>query len=253
MATTLTVAGSGDPLGSGGRLQTCFHVDAPSTTFLVDCGASALPGLKTHGIDPDGVETVLLTHLHGDHFGGVPFFVLDAQHRADRTRPLRVVGPPGVERRVTEAMEVFFPGLADVEQAFDLEFVEFVEFEAGEPTDIGQLRVTPHEVVHPSDAPSFALRVTVDGTTLAYSGDTEWTDALVDAASGADLFLCEAYFHDKEVPYHLTYERVRAERDRLDADRLALTHMREDVLSRLPELTDGTDIEVVDDGTTITL
>lgn len=245
MPTTLTVAGSGDPLGSGGRLQTCFHVDAPSTTFLIDCGASALPALKRLGIDPDGVETVLLTHLHGDHFGGLPFLVLDAQHRTDRTRPLRVVGPPGVERRVTEAMEVFFPGLPDVEQAFDL---SFVEFEAGEPTDVGSIRVTPHRVVHPSGAPAFALRVTVDGTTVAYSGDTEWTDALVDAADGADLFLCEAYFHDEGVPYHLSYERVRAERDRFGADRIVLTHMREDVLSRLPDLLDGTGIEAADDG-----
>jgi len=250
--TTLTVAGSGDPLGSGGRLQTCFHVDAPSTTFLIDCGASSLPALKARGIDPDGVETVLLTHLHGDHFGGLPFFVLDAQHRTDRTRPLRIVGPPGVAERVTEAMDVFFPGLPDVEQAFDL---SFVEFEGGETSAVGPIRVTPHEVVHPSGAPSFALRVTVDGTTIAYSGDTEWTDALVDVASGADLFLCESYSYDKEIPYHLSYERISAERDRLDADRVVLTHMREDVLSRLPELVEDAemDVEVADDGTRFTL
>lgn len=248
MSTTLTVAGSGDPLGSGGRLQTCFHVDAPSTSFLIDCGASALPSLKAAGIDPDDVETVLVTHLHGDHFGGLPFLVLDAQHRTDRTRPLRIVGPPGVERRVTAAMDVFFPGLADVEQAFD---ISFVEFEDAETVTRGPLTVTPHEVAHPSGAPSFALRVSVDGTTVAYSGDTEWTDALVDVASGADLFLCEAYSYGTEIPYHLSYERIEAERDRLDADRIALTHMREYVLDRLPELDET--FEVVDDGTRFVL
>jgi ribonuclease BN (tRNA processing enzyme) len=241
VSTTLTVAGSGDPLGSGGRLQTCFHVDAPSATFLIDCGASALPGLKTLGIDPNGVETVLLTHLHGDHFGGLPFLVLDAQHRADRTAPLRIVGPPGVAERVRAAMEVFFPGLPDVEQSFDL---SFAEFDDGEPTAVGPLRVTPHEVVHPSGAPSFALQVTVDGSTVAYSGDTEWTDALVDVARGAELFLCEAYAYDEGIPYHLSYERIDAERHRLAAERVVLTHMRDAVLDRREEI----DFETAADG-----
>lgn len=71
---TLTLAGCGDTFGSGGRLQTCFHVDAPSSTFLIDCGASALPALKRAEIEPNDIETILLTHLHGDHFGGLPFF-----------------------------------------------------------------------------------------------------------------------------------------------------------------------------------
>lgn len=244
--TTVTVAGSGDTLGSGGRFQTCFHINAPSATFLIDCGASALPALKAQGIDPKGVETVLLTHLHGDHFGGLPFLVLDAQLRADRTAPLTVAGPPGVEERVTEAMDVFFPGLSDVDQAFDLSYVEFTD---GEPIQIGSLQVTPREVVHPSGAPPFALCVTIDEATIAYSGDTEWTDALVDIARGADLFLCEAYYYDKDIPYHLSYERLRAEYDDLNAERVVLTHMSDDMLGRHSEI----GLETAADGAEYTL
>ena len=65
--------GSGDAFGSGGRFQTCFHLSGPSEPILIDCGASSLIALKRAGLDPSEIGCVLLTHLHGDHFGGLPF------------------------------------------------------------------------------------------------------------------------------------------------------------------------------------
>lgn len=88
--------GSGDAFGSGGRFNTCFHVAAERTRFLLDCGASSLVALKRGGIDRNAIDLILLTHFHADHFGGVPFFVLDAQLVARRTRPLTIAGPPGL-------------------------------------------------------------------------------------------------------------------------------------------------------------
>ena len=99
--------GSGDAFGSGGRFQTCIHLESSATQILVDCGASSLIAMHRFGVEPPAIDTVVLSHLHGDHFGGVPFLILDG-HFTRRTRPLVVVGPPGVEARVREAMEVFF-------------------------------------------------------------------------------------------------------------------------------------------------
>lgn len=244
--TTVTFAGTGDTLGSGGRLQTCFHVDAPETTFLLDCGASALPALKRVEVDLDSIETVLLTHLHGDHFAGLPFLVLDAQLRTGRTAPLTIAGPPGTAARVEAAMDVLFPGLSEVDQKFDVEYVEFAD---REPVSLGGVEVTPFRVRHPSGAPPFALRVDVGGKVLAYSGDTEWTDALVDAGRDADLFVCEAYFAEKSVPYHLDYATLREHLDEIDPARTVLTHMSEEMLAHLPDA----DHEGVDDGDLIVL
>ena len=110
--------GSGDAFGSGGRLQTCICIKATTSTFLVDCGASSLIALRRFGVAPNAIEMILLTHLHGNHFGGIPFFVLDAQLLSKRSRPLVIAGPPGTQRRVREAMEIFFPGSSQIQQRF---------------------------------------------------------------------------------------------------------------------------------------
>jgi ribonuclease BN (tRNA processing enzyme) len=232
--------GSGDAFGSGGRFQTCFHVRAEATQFLIDCGASSLIAMKRFGVDPSSLDIILLSHLHGDHFGGLPFLILDAQF-SRRTRPLVIAGPPGVEARVRDAMEVLFPGSSAVQRKFIVQFAELAE---GSETVLGPLSVIPYRVVHPSGAPSFALRVTCGGKVIGYSGDTEWTDTLVQAARGADLFICEAYVFEKKIKYHLDYRTLMDRRTQLECRRLMLTHMSDDMLQRLQ----GLDADWAEDG-----
>jgi ribonuclease BN (tRNA processing enzyme) len=62
--------GSGDAFGSGGRWQTCIHLSGAGQVLLVDCGATSLTALTAQGLDPNEVDAVAVTHLHGDHFGG---------------------------------------------------------------------------------------------------------------------------------------------------------------------------------------
>lgn len=232
--------GSGDAFGSGGRFQTCFHVRAEATQFLIDCGASSLIAMKRFGVDPSSLDIILLSHLHGDHFGGLPFLILDAQF-SRRTRPLVIAGPPGVEARVRDAMEVLFPGSSAVQRKFIVQFAELAE---GSETVLGPLSVIPYRVVHPSGAPSFALRVTCGGKVIGYSGDTEWTDTLVQAARGADLFICEAYVFEKKIKYHLDYRTLMDRRTQLGCRKLMLTHMSDDMLQRLQ----GLDADWAEDG-----
>ncbi|MEX0800051.1 MAG: MBL fold metallo-hydrolase [Dehalococcoidia bacterium] len=233
--------GSGDAFGSGGRFQACIFVRAPSTRFLIDCGASSLIAMRRFNVDPSDVDLILVSHLHGDHFGGLPFFVLDAQLVSRRAKPLTVAGPPGIADRVRQAMEVLFPGSSQVERRFSL---NFVELEDGVETTVDSVSVTPQAVVHASGAPAYAYRVVCDGKVLAYSGDTEWTDALVRVADGADMFACEAYFFDKKVKFHLDYETLAQHREDLGCRRIVLTHMSADMLSRLGSL----DLETAEDG-----
>src|SRR5258708_24682478 len=102
-------AGCGDAFGSGGRWQTCIHLSTEGQVLLVDCGATSLVALKAQGLDPNAVGAVAVTHLHGDHFGGLPFLILDGQF-SHRSEPLLVAGPPGIRDRLAEATEVLFPG-----------------------------------------------------------------------------------------------------------------------------------------------
>ena len=101
----LRFVGCGDALGSGGRFNTCFHVTGASVNFLIDCGASSLPALKRLGIARDDIDLILITHFHGDHFGGLPFLLLDAQFTR-RSRPLVIAGPQGIEAKLANLLLV---------------------------------------------------------------------------------------------------------------------------------------------------
>jgi ribonuclease BN (tRNA processing enzyme) len=241
----LQFIGSGDAFGSGGRFQTCLLISGAGDALLIDCGTSSLIALRQQGIDPGEIGWILLSHLHGDHFGGLPFLILDGQFRR-RTRPLIVAGPPGVEARVEAAMEVLFPGSSRSRRRFATEFVELRE---GAAAPVGPAMVTAFAVQHASGAPSYALRVEYGGRVITYSGDTEWTDSLVDAARGADLFVCEAYVFEKKIKYHLDYRTLREHAAGLECGRLVLTHMGADMLDRLAEA----EFEHAEDGQRITV
>jgi len=176
----VTTVGAGDAFGSGGRFQTCIALAADEATapsLLLDCGATNLTALRQQQIDPNQIQAVLVSHLHGDHFGGLPFLVLDGQfHR--RTHDLTVVGLPGTRTRLEQAMETLFPGSSGVQRRFGVHVVEHVDRCPVElsPTGLGPLRATAYEVRHASGAPAYALRVDGSHASVAYSGDTEWTD-----------------------------------------------------------------------------
>lgn len=237
----VTFLGSGDAFGSGARYQTCIALTSGSTRWLLDCGASSLIAMKRFGVDPNGVGAVLLTHLHGDHFGGLPFFFLEAQFASRRQAPLLVVGPLGVRERATAAMEVLFPGSSAIPYRFRVDYLEWRE---RQPVEVNGARVTPYEVVHACGAPPYALRVEVEGKVVCYSGDTEWTPALADASRGADLLVVESNGYDKPFKLHLDHATLRAHAAELGARRIVITHMGTEMLAHTAE----TSFEVASDG-----
>ena len=233
----LRFVGCGDALGSGGRSNTCFHVTGAHVNFLIDCGASSLPALKRFGIARDGIDLILITHFHGDHFGGLPFLLLDAQFTR-RSQPLVIAGPEGIEAKLANLMEALFEHSSRTKQRFDLSVVALAP---GQTRKFGVVSVTPYPVVHgESGGPFLAYRVEAEGRTITYSADTEWTETLIPAARGADLFIAEAYYYDKVVKNHLSLTTLEAHLPKIGARRLTLTHMSEDMLGRLGSLSYAT-------------
>jgi ribonuclease BN (tRNA processing enzyme) len=229
----LTVVGCGDAFGSGGRLQTCYCVEEAGNRFLIDCGATTMMGFERLGLDPNSIGTILVSHLHGDHFAGLVWWLLHAQYVCRRTVPLMVVGPRGIEERFTLAAEALFPGSTKTARRYDL---RFAELETGSKHSYGPITVLPYEVSHPSGAPSYALRIGMGAKTIGFSGDTEWVDTLTACAEGVDLFICECFGYEKPIPYHMTWRIIEANLPRLHARRILLTHMNNEMLANLSSI-----------------
>jgi ribonuclease BN (tRNA processing enzyme) len=226
---SLRFLGSGDAFSSAGRLQTCLVLEGAGERLLIDCGATALAGLKRERIDPSSIGFVAISHLHGDHFGGLPWLLIDGRF-SKRSKPLVIAGPPGIEKRFEQALEALYPGALSAELPFEL---RFEELSSETRHELGPAQLTPFDVVHNSGAPCYALRIEYGGRVIAFSGDTEWTDSLLDAARGSDLFVCECNDFDQQVPGHLNYRTLEAKRSELDSRRLILTHMGPDMLAHL--------------------
>jgi len=245
----LTVVGCGDAFGSGGRLQTGYQVDWSGGRFLIDCGATVLIGFNRLDIDPNTIETIFISHLHGDHFAGLVWWLIHAQHVGKRTAPLSIIGPPGITERFVSAAEALFPGSSRLPRRYELKFVELVH-EA--PLAVGGLQVTAFEVSHPSGAPSYALRFELEGKVLAFSGDTEWVEKLVPAGRRADLYIMECYYFDGAPRFHMSWSRIAAELDRIGAKRIMLTHMGEAMLAHSSNILDPR-VLLAEDGLSIEL
>jgi ribonuclease BN (tRNA processing enzyme) len=242
----LRFVGCGDAFGSGGRFNTCFHVTGRDVNFLIDCGATSLPALKRLDIAREDIDVILITHFHGDHFAGLPFFLLDAQFTR-RSRPLVIAGPEGIETRLKQVMEALFEHSSQTKQRFEL---SVVALRPEESQTFGAIKVTPFKVVHgESGGPFLAYRIEAEGRVIAYTADTEWTDTLIPLGRDADLLIAEAYYYDRIVKNHLSLKTLEAHLPQIKPKRLILTHMSDDMLGRLDRLghtaaSDGMIVEI---------
>lgn len=225
----LTFLGSGDAFSSGGRFNSCLKLEAGGTTMLIDIGATAMLAMVKAGVDGNAVSTILLTHFHGDHFAGLPFFILDAMFVSRRTAPLTIAGPRGVEGRVRTILEAMYPGFVDRPRGFEL---NFREISPGALQNLGVFAVEAFPMIHDEAAgPCQGYRISHGGKTFAFTGDTGWTEALIPLAEGADLLVSECCFVELAFPSHLNWRQLEAARPRLTARRFIVTHMGPDMLA----------------------
>jgi len=246
VSVTVRFLGTGDAFNTRARCHASYLVTAPSATVMLDCGPSALLAMHRDGISVETIDAVFLSHLHGDHFAGLPFLFLSWIFETPRTRPLTIVGPPGTEVRTQELFRAMY---RDVSARILPFTVHYVEVTGGARIAVGAVDLLPFAVPHQPTETSLGFRLSVDGKVLLYSGDTGWTEALVTQSQGADLFICECCFYETRFDFHLDYPRIAEQRARFGCRRLVLTHIGREVLARRDEITE----ELASDGLVLEL
>ncbi len=244
---TVTLLGTGDAFASFGRSQSGYLIDAPGGRILMEAGPGLMPALKSNGVAPDSFDLLLISHLHGDHFGGLPFLILDYMWETPRKKVLTIAGPPRLEERTWLLMRTMFPH-------FELDKIKrklkFVVLEPGSSTRLGKFKVRAIRSPHTKPEISLSLRIDGGGKSIVFSGDSGWNDELVEFSAGADLFLCECtYYESTELNFHLNYPLLAANRDKFKVRRMVLTHLGREVLSHADEIVlemgyDGMKIEI---------
>ena len=233
MSVSVTFVGSGDSFGSGGRFNTCILVDAPRIRFCIDFGASSLIALERLGIPHNTIDAILLTHLHGDHCGGIPFLLVDAMLAAKRDRPLTIAGPRDTSERLKAVAAAMMPGMDVMVPKFPITYLDLPVFRAFE---VGPVRVTTFPAIHTQATNPTSMRVEVADKVIAYTGDSEWTKHILALADGADLFIAECYFFRKPVRFHLNHPDITTHKSEIRAQRIVLTHLGREMLDNLDKV-----------------
>ena len=217
----LTVVGCSPAWPNPGGAQSGYLVEGGSGRLLLDCGPGVLPRLRTQEGWPK-VDAIAITHFHLDHWGDLVPWVWGLQFgpASDLPAPQLWV-PPGGRKVLSKLGEEL--GRADMfETAFDVN-----EYADGEDFEAAGSRITPRRVLH-YQMLAFGFRVSDNGNTLAYSGDSGPSDALTELARNADVFLCEATLLSPNpeggTRGHLAAEEAGAAFSESGAKRLLLTH-----------------------------
>ncbi|MGA8848077.1 MAG: MBL fold metallo-hydrolase [Nocardioides sp.] len=221
----LTIVGCSGSYPGPESPASCYLLEADGTDgderrtwrILLDLGNGALGQLHRY-VDPLSIDAVLISHHHADHcLDMCGYYVMRKYHPHGPQPQIPVWGPTGTGERVARAYELpLDPGMTE-------EF-DFHTYDG--PFTIGPFAIDPIAVEHPIEA--YGLRVSADGSTLGYSGDTAPCDGLEEIAADVQLLLCEASFRemDENPPgIHLTGVDAGAAAARGQASRLVLTHV----------------------------
>ena len=232
--------GSGDAFGSGGRMNTSFFIRYRGKGIILDCGATTLVALKKAELSSLDLDFILISHLHGDHIGGIPFILTERQVKGDETRELTLIGPKGLKNIVDLMTRSLFPGISE-----NLRFpLRYIEFETGDVIHEPDFVLATFSARHAPSTNPHSLRLTLGKQTIAYSGDTEWNENLIALCDLAELFLCEGYAYNEPENFHMSIKELIRQQSRLGAKRIVLTHLSQEALDSRADIP----FEIAEDG-----
>ena len=242
--------GTADAFNTGGRANSAYWITDRMGQYAVDFGPTALVQSQRYGKDLSELDAIYLTHLHGDHIGGLPMFLLHSHYDLHRKKPLRIVGPPSTEDFLERLWRATYPSTTKRKLSFD---VSIDVWKPDARQSHGERTITTIPAVHDPEAEPHSLKIEIDGTTIGFSGDTGWQDSLGRFTEGCALFVCEATNPESGFWGHLSVEEHRCHRQSITPKQLVLSHMTE--AAKLQAIADAPahDWIVGEDGMTLTV
>ncbi len=217
----LTIVGCAGSFPGPDAPASCYLVEAEAEgrtwRILLDLGSGALGPLQRYA-DPLDVDAVFLSHLHADHCLDLcGYYVIRRYHPRGQQPRIPVWGPVGTADRMARAYDL--PTEPGMREEFD-----FLTYDG--PVEVGPFRIEPVAVEHP--VPAYGLRVSADGVTVGYTGDTGPCGGLDEIARDVDLLLAEASFvsgEDNPESLHLTGTDCGRVATRMGSRKLLITHV----------------------------
>jgi ribonuclease Z len=197
---------------------------------LLDCGFTTPHRYFQTCTDPEELQALWISHFHGDHFFGVPLLLLRFWEMG-RREPLTILGPPGLENKICQAMDLAYPNFRA-----RLHFpMLFQEVEPGRDCEAAGLRWAAAKIDH--SEPALAVRIADQEKSLFYSGDGRPTPETRALAAGCDLALHEAFRVSGDTPGHGNVQACIDFARHCKVKALALLHVnRDERAHRLAEI-----------------
>ena len=197
---------------TGKRGQLTMQID---NDYLMEVGDGALRNLNANKTDLNAIQKIMISHLHSDHFIGIVHVLFDMMHVRNRTEPLEIIGPKGIEKATRGLMSLCeLPVADDEKRGYKLIFKELGAFESFD--DIQTVRGS-----HPSEA--HAYRISRDGRSLFYNGESSFTEEVLELAKGADLFVSTVVVLKPHL-FHIAPQDVGRAATKAGAKRVAVVH-----------------------------
>ncbi len=219
--------GVGNAFASGGA---CWNGFLVNRTTLFETPPQVLMSLQVAGVNPNDIETVIISHHHGDHFYGLPMLMMWWKWMG-RTKPVAIVGPPGTERITRDIARETFPWLFDL--PYELQWVEACP---GRTIELPGICISPIEMIH-DDTLNICLGFAceIDGRRLGYTGDTIYCTGVETLARWSEVLVSEcASIESNPVHMDLTNDIPRVRALLAPESHLILTHIDSDVAATKP-------------------
>lgn len=162
--------------------------------ILIDCGNGIFKALLKQNISINDLDTLLITHIHGDHFLDLPFLILQRSVFPSETK-LNIYGPVGLEKTYEQIMNLIYSDIKDLKLIKNKANISFIEFDSLDNQEIcpGYF-ATSYNVLHGNFSPSYGFTIKHKNKTLGLSGDSAYCENIEKIVQISDISILDTTF-----------------------------------------------------------